>query len=172
MAEIGPFWCIPSHARAASSWSAAVVVTASGRSPGSSQAHRTQNASHLLATQTSASKGRRRAQARDAARDAACGEEFLYCVNAAGFAAGSVASGRACGLRPVPPYAAPAHASGLPRNLKQAFRVADRVLTQGAVAPGSGTRVPGGQRRQVARRQLTYWADTVALGSSRRAMAA
>jgi hypothetical protein len=35
------------------------------------------------------------------------GEEFLYCVKAAGCAAGSAASGRACGLRPVPPYAAP-----------------------------------------------------------------
>ena len=37
----------------------------------------------------------------------AIGEEFLYCVKAAGFAVGSAASGRACGLRPVPPYAAP-----------------------------------------------------------------
>ena len=37
----------------------------------------------------------------------AIGEEFLYCVKAAGFADGSAASGRACGLRPVPPYAAP-----------------------------------------------------------------
>ena len=35
------------------------------------------------------------------------GEEFLYCVKAAGCAGGSAASGRACGLRPVPPYAAP-----------------------------------------------------------------
>jgi len=33
------------------------------------------------------------------------GEEFLYCVKAAGFASGRAASGRACGLRPVPPYA-------------------------------------------------------------------
>jgi hypothetical protein len=36
-----------------------------------------------------------------------CCEEFLYCVKAAGYAGGSAASGRACGLRPVPPYAAP-----------------------------------------------------------------
>jgi len=35
------------------------------------------------------------------------GEEFLYCVKAAGFADGSAASGRACGLRPVPSSAAP-----------------------------------------------------------------
>ena len=34
------------------------------------------------------------------------GEEFLYCVKAVGYADGSAASGRACGLRPVPPYAA------------------------------------------------------------------
>jgi hypothetical protein len=33
----------------------------------------------------------------------AIGEEFLYCVKAVGFAGGSAASGRACGLRPVPP---------------------------------------------------------------------
>jgi predicted small metal-binding protein len=39
----------------------------------------------------------------------AIGEEFLYCVKAAGCAGGSAASGRACGLRPVPPYAAPKH---------------------------------------------------------------
>ncbi len=37
----------------------------------------------------------------------AIGEDFLYCVKAAGFADGSAASERACGLRPVPPYAAP-----------------------------------------------------------------
>jgi hypothetical protein len=37
----------------------------------------------------------------------AIGEEFLYCVKADGFADGSAASGRACDLRPVPPYAAP-----------------------------------------------------------------
>jgi hypothetical protein len=37
----------------------------------------------------------------------AIGEEFLYCVKAAGSANGSAASGRACGLRPVPPSAAP-----------------------------------------------------------------
>lgn len=37
----------------------------------------------------------------------AIGEEFLYCVKAAGFAVGGTASGRACGLlRPVPPSAA------------------------------------------------------------------
>ena len=35
------------------------------------------------------------------------GEDFLYCVKAAGFASGSAASGRACGLRPVPPCTAP-----------------------------------------------------------------
>ena len=35
------------------------------------------------------------------------GEEFLYCVKAAGYAGGGAASGRACGLRPVPPCAAP-----------------------------------------------------------------
>ena len=39
--------------------------------------------------------------------DVLIGEEFLYCVKAAGFASGSAASGRACGLRPVPPCTAP-----------------------------------------------------------------
>jgi len=34
------------------------------------------------------------------------GEEFLYCVKAAGFADRAAAVGRACGLRPVPPSAA------------------------------------------------------------------
>ena len=37
----------------------------------------------------------------------AIGEEFLYCVKAAGFAAAGAASGRAGGLRPVPPSAPP-----------------------------------------------------------------
>jgi hypothetical protein len=37
----------------------------------------------------------------------AIGEEFLYCVKAAGSAAGGAAFGRACGLRPVPPSASP-----------------------------------------------------------------
>ena len=35
----------------------------------------------------------------------AIGEEFLYCVKAAGSAGGTAASGWACGLRPVPPSA-------------------------------------------------------------------
>jgi hypothetical protein len=34
---------------------------------------------------------------------AAIGEEFLYCVKAAGFAGSASPVGRACGLRPVPP---------------------------------------------------------------------
>ncbi len=41
----------------------------------------------------------------------AIGEELLYCVKAAGYAGGSVASGRACGLRPVPLSATPIHAT-------------------------------------------------------------
>ena len=49
----------------------------------------------------------------------AIGEEFLYCVKAAGCADGSAASGRACGLRPVPPYAA----------LQQRHGAADRSLS-------------------------------------------
>ena len=43
----------------------------------------------------------------DASLQVAIGEEFLYCVKAAGFAAAGAASGRAGGLRPVPPSAPP-----------------------------------------------------------------
>ena len=53
------------------------------------------------------------------------GEEFLYCVKAAGFADGSAASGRACGLRPVPPYAAPQQRQGAAhRNLSVVLQAA------------------------------------------------
>ena len=61
----------------------------------------------------------------------AIGEEFLYCVKAAGFADGSAASGRACGLRPVPPYAAPQQRQGAAhRSLS--------VVLQAAVDEGEG----------------------------------
>ena len=67
----------------------------------------------------------------------AIGEEFLYCVKAAGFADGSAASGRACGLRPVPPCAAP----------QQRQRVADpgrslSIVLQAAGDEGEGADVP------------------------------
>ena len=55
-------------------------------------------------------------------------EEFLYCVKAAGYAGGGAAPGRACGLRPVPPYAA--------------HRMADRLRGAAEFKRGIGRRRP------------------------------
>ena len=80
----------------------------------------------------------------------AIGEEFLYCVKAAGFADGSPASGRACGLRPVPPYAVPQQRQG----------AADPDRSLSVVLRAAGDEGWGGRRSQLPH-------GPQALGSSR-----
>src|ERR1035437_8247261 len=76
----------------------------------------------------------------------AIGEEFLYCVKAAGFADGSVASGRACGLRPVPPYAAPQQRQGAADPDRSVSVVLQAAGDEGeGVGAATSVRPPGPQ---------------------------
>ena len=61
----------------------------------------------------------------------AIGEEFLYCVKAAGNADGNAASGRACGLRPVPPCAAPKQTKGVRGAFDPTYRSHHERLRHG-----------------------------------------
>jgi hypothetical protein len=81
----------------------------------------------------------------------AIGEEFLYCVKAAGFAVGGSASGRACGLRPVP-LSATSHSERQRRN----------HLTTVGWEHETGTRTPslGAIRRKLGARDWHAYAKS------------